>query len=282
MNKKRKQIVKMDLDEISLVTSGDDPSAVVVISKARPSVDKSNNDTVDSSTMSATTPSEDVQMGTEINKAGASADLLEYVDGLEELVNEAIEGGFLLDPDSDESDSDDDEKTEPKAEAGDEDEDSDEDDTDESVEKSAPTLDEILKSNPAVAEAISKANDRAEAAEKIAKSERDARVHREMIEKAVQLPFIVGTVDEKTELLVDLYAADAQLGKRVETVLKAANAASRESEVFKQYGSERGSGSDTVDARAEEIMKADPTLSKEAAIVRVFEADPSLYLTEGA
>jgi hypothetical protein len=270
MNKRKKKILSMNLDEISLVKSGDDPSALVVISKAAPSDEKSTNNQADASTMSATTTSEDEDMAdSDISKDDATATLTDedYIAGLEGLVEDAIEAGYLTE-DGEIVDS---------ADEGDEDEDDDEAPEAE-VEKS---LDSIMKSNPLVAEAIKKANDRAANAESIAKAERDARIEREMVSKAAALNFVPGSPEDMKDLLSESYGVSDAHGERVEKALRRANAALREGEIFKEAGNGLAVG-DTVETLAAEIRKSDSSLTPEQAIVRVYEENPDLYLTEGA
>lgn len=132
------------------------------------------------------------------------------------------------------------------------------------------------------AEAAQKAADeRVAAAEEIAKSEREHRVTREFIAKAETykaLPF------EAEKFGPVLKACSEKLTKEefdeVERVLKAADEQVSQSDLFKSHG-RSGEAPDTspiaeAQAKAEEIRKADPTLSESAALEKALAADSDL------
>lgn len=154
------------------------------------------------------------------------------------------------------------------------------------VAKSAPLDPEaaekemLAKADPALRAIIEKNQKAAEEAQAIAKAERDARLEREFIAKAEALPMLT---EDKTTLAGVLRRAAESLSAEdqtvLNTVLKAANEQIAKSNLFSTMGN---GGAETtisksVEAKAEEIRKADPTLTREQAIAKAYEDDPSLF-----
>lgn len=250
MNNKKTAIVAMELDEISLVGSGDDPTAHMLISKAR---EKNTGDDQGADTLQDQhADPEDDGMGV-INKDDLDPEVAEYIDGLEEIAK------GVLGLDDDNLDDDEDETIE----------EADDDGSDDDTEA-------ILKANPALAEIVSKA--RADAAEAISKAQAlEAAAERsEAISKAQALPHIQGERDELADVLQAIAKADPELSKQVEKLLTAANAAIAASPLFSEIGKDIGP-SDEIAAKAAEIKKAHPEFTDEAAISAVYEANPDLY-----
>ena len=145
----------------------------------------------------------------------------------------------------------------------------------------------LAKADPAVAAVIRKMqadrdNDRkaVEEAQAIAKSERDTRIHREMIAKASEYKNISGTPEEKAELLKALQAhPDPTVLQRVEQIFKAANAQLDDSEIFSVIGKTQtdSTSENELEGRIAELRKANPELTRETAYAQVMQSDPALY-----
>ena len=256
-NVKKVRIDSMELDEISLVGSGDDPQAKVIISKAAP--DKNTSNDGSGSTLSLTTDSEE-NMGTEISKDDLPPEVIEYIEDIEDALADAL--GITGD-DGDDDDNYAEDRSDELVGAG--------------VEKSA---EEILKSNPELAAIVKAAQDEASEAKAIAKAEQDKRLHGEMISKAAALPEISAPTDELAEILKSLYAEVPEVAPRVEQLLKAANTQLQNSALFEEIGkSTRGEG-DPVAAAAAEIRKEKPELTAEQAEAEAFRRNPELYTAD--
>lgn len=136
---------------------------------------------------------------------------------------------------------------------------------------------------------------------RIEKAEKDD-FDKTMIAKAQALPFVPGTDEEKADLFAKMYSVkvpvnkadgsgteDKPIGELVETVLKTMNGQLESSLMFQDIGSGgaitagvalpgQSEAERIAESRATELRKADPTLTREQAIVKVYEADPSLYV----
>lgn len=148
------------------------------------------------------------------------------------------------------------------------------------VSKADADLTEILKSaDPAVAAVIRKqAEDNKAMAERISKQEA-ADLDRTMIAKAAALPHVGSDETPTAEVLKGAYAVSTEFGEKVEAILKAANEQIETSDLFKELGGGGGEStvSQSVDAAAAEIRKADPSLTREQAIAKAYETNPALY-----
>lgn len=271
IRKGRVRITKMTLDEISLVQRGDDPEAMVLISKAAPdknTIGTAGSDTV-SSNRSSTEDEDQMSDGNdefEINKDDLPADVVEYIDGLEEIAWKALgldsdgtdEDGFDLD---DEDEDDNERELVGVGKSADDDDD----------------LAEIRKSHPELAARIEKAEQAADEAEEIAKEEQRRRVYRECIDKAASMPGLGQPTEDLADLFMKLeYGVDETIAKSVEDVLRKADAAIREGALFIEKGSS-ADGDDAIETALAEIRKADPELSEHEAMVKLMETNPSLY-----
>jgi hypothetical protein len=319
-NQPRKELSDLQLDRVSLVPSGDDPMAHVVLSKADPNMsttyptlDRNVSRQAGGSRMAKNDAGEEV-----ITKDDLPEEVREYIDLLEDALDatitkseryEAIIKAADFDPDDE----------------GEDDVDNDADDTgtvdqnqvdsdhgaggnkskgkkpgtkagvaepNAGTSKGAPVFD-LSKSDPAVREyiekmertnreAIEKAEKRAQEAETIAKAERTERLMREFVSKAQALPMIAENPNDLGVLLMELHALDPAVATKMETVLKAANEAITKGDLFSEIG--RYGGATTmapeVESAANEIRKSDPTMTNEQAMAKAYELNPDLYDAE--
>lgn len=125
---------------------------------------------------------------------------------------------------------------------------------------------------------IKKANDRAEEAERIAKSERDHRLNQEFIAKARSFSNLPLSADEFGPVLKRLH--DAMSEEDVAVIEKALSTANESvASYFDEIG-KRGDNvliDDRVDVIAKSMTEADPGLTMEQARSRALEQNPSLY-----
>lgn len=219
-----------------------------------PESDKSGEADTESSTIPANDPTgEETNVADEITKDDLPDEVVEYIEALEAEVtnlNEAVTKA----------------KEAPVVEK---------------AEPSDPFEAALAKADPAVAEILKAQKAQIEQAEAIAKAERDARLEREFISKAEQLPMIS---DNKAELAGLLRTVAEKLApaevEKVETLLKAANAQIAKGNLFSEFGR---SGAETtvsksVKAMAEGIRKDRPELTVEQAESLVYEQHPDLYM----
>lgn len=142
---------------------------------------------------------------------------------------------------------------------------------------------DILKSaDPAIVEIVKAAEQRAEAAEQIAKAERDYRIEQEFIAKAAE--FNALSVDASTLGPILKAAAEALSEEAFGVIIDALTAANEtvsESDLFSEVGKstsfEGGSSSDSIEKAAARLREEDTSLSHAQAISKAVELDPSLY-----
>jgi hypothetical protein len=305
----RFRLSKLQLDEVSVVPSGDDRRARILLSKAAPAEgsNKGGNSTTLPITRPGGKPVAKESKGV-ISKDGMTDEQLAYLDELESLV---LKGS---DEDDDTTEDEDDDDTDDDTDDGEDDgdDDTDDDDTDDEEEdepvtppvskgrkkigKAAPSDDgvpfDLSKADPAVREYIEKAQkretemvERIQKAEDIAKAERTQRETREWVAKAEKLPAIGASSTELGGLLMSLHQKAPQEAAAVEKILKAANAQLQSSGLFAEVGKSGGGvggSGDPVEGRAKEIRKSDPTLTPEQAYVRALSENPDLYDAEQA
>ena len=149
--------------------------------------------------------------------------------------------------------------------------------------------DAVRKAVDEVKADVKKADDRADQAEErlkkaedlIIKRDREARVQL-MVSKAAKYAKM-GSADDLSKLLTD---AQEKLGdeglKSVETILAKGQEAFDQAQLFKEIGVvPRGEQHDNaiakVDAKAEEIRKADPKITIEQARAKVWKDNPELF-----
>lgn len=267
----------MVLDEVSLVASGDDPEAKVVIAKSahqtprqrelaekirRRRTKKSQPDEETTSTLTIDDLSQEDQMP-DINQDDLPEEVVNYISELEGSVDEMIAAISSLD--------DDDESYE-----------------DEIVDEDERELAEVGKSDSVT---ISKADHQAliyrvEQAEQIAKAERDARKRSEAIAKADSMTLSVDR-DQLVDLLFDLERIDSDIASRVESVLTAASEQLQKSALFSEVGKStvEFASTSSLQSAADEIAKSEPSLTQEMAFAKALEQNPDLYdqyLKDGA
>lgn len=266
------RLYDMFYDEVSLVPSGDDPTAEVVIAKAAPTMSK--DPAVRWSTLNrhdVPDPAE-ADMPDVIRKSDLPEEVVAYINDLEEIASLVLDD---LTNESDEIEKDDDN-------------DEDVDTSDEATEDDGEmTVDEALaKADPVVAALISKAfddaaaaNARADEAERIAKAERDLRQADEAISKAEAIAPVGGKTDDVAALLLALREKAPEEADKVEALLTGAADRIEKASAFQEIGkddTDLGVGASAA-AAAEEIRKSNPNLTKEQAIAKAYEANPALY-----
>lgn len=147
----------------------------------------------------------------------------------------------------------------------------------------------VHKAIDAIKADVQKAEDRADKAEErlkkaeetVAKRDRDARVQ-QMVVKAAKYSKM-GTADDLSKLLTDTQEKLGDEGlKIVEAMLAKGEEAFEQAQVFNEIGVvPRGEMHDNaiseVDAKAEEIQKADPKMTIEAARAKIWHDNPKLY-----
>ena len=281
----RFRLSDMELDFVSLVLSGDDPAAQVVLAKASPEgsalyvkgpvktcagcqddkkkcakhqVNKSTEKGSSSSTLPVSNLQEENPMP-DIKKDDLDPEVLAYVEGLEtEVTTLAAQV----------------EKAE-----------KDLTDKDERIAKMAPLDPEaaekemLSKADPALRAYIEKNNAAVASANAIAKAERDTRLDREFIAKAESLPMI--TEDKATLAGVLRRASEAltvEDNTVLDTVLKAANAQIAQGNLFASVGLAGGitTVSKSVESAAAEIKKANPTWTMDQCQAEVYTTNPDL------
>lgn len=261
---KRFRLKKLALDEVSLVPAGDNPGAEVVIAKSNKTPDGDEGDRTlseykdEADHEEPIVPDDETTETTEIEIDFDSLDpsVQQYISQLEDTVvqqNEALAASDDVD-----------------------------DLSDDTIDQLAELLSEegvLAKADPEVRALIEKAETRASEAEALAKAERDLRIHREFVEKAAKLPMLSTDAERLGEILKavneELSETDAA---ELTQILKTANDVIAEGNLFKEMGSSApGTVGASVEAKAAEIRKADPSLTPEQAIARAYETDPSLY-----
>lgn len=128
---------------------------------------------------------------------------------------------------------------------------------------------------------IEKRDERLGEAEQIAKAERDKRETAEYVAKAAELDKLsADPADFGAVLKTVAGAVDAETFEKLEAVLKAANEAVAQGDLYAEFG--RGGAAPTdaearIEKAAEEIRKADTSLTREQAIERALADNPELY-----
>lgn len=121
---------------------------------------------------------------------------------------------------------------------------------------------------------------RLEKAEEIAKAERDMRVTREFVAKAEEMPALPIKADEFGPVLKRAAEAlESDDFDAIENVLKTANEQLAKGELFKEMGRSGDVSGETdavenVQRKAEELRKADPSLTPFQAMERAMREDP--------
>lgn len=140
----------------------------------------------------------------------------------------------------------------------------------------------LAKADPTIRSIIEKQQQQIEEAQAIAKAERDARLEREFLAKAENLRMISEAPSELAGTLRKLHDLDPKVAGEVEKMLQTANTQIAKGNLFAEFG--KGGAETTisksVEGRAEQLMKADPSLTKEQAIAQAYANDPTLYELE--
>ncbi len=186
-------------------------------------------------------------------------------------------------------------KVSAKADDGDEDDediaDEEDDEIDEDDEESAE-VEKVAKSLPKAAQALflkmrddlSAVKKQTRRAEKIAQIEKSKREKLEFVEKAKKtIPSLPGTFEEKGEMIQSLYngePVEKKMADAIVKLLKSGDAAVRSmmtSTGRTSASSEETSAFDELTEKRDAIMKADPKLTKEAAMERAMRENPAIY-----
>jgi hypothetical protein len=140
----------------------------------------------------------------------------------------------------------------------------------------------LAKADPTIRAVIEKQQQEIQEATALAKAEREARLEREFLAKAENLRMISESPTELAGTLRKLYDADPDVAAKVEGLLKTADTQIAKGNLFTELGAGGAeiTISKSVEGRAEQLMKTEPTLSREQAIARVYADDPTLYEQE--
>lgn len=201
--------------------------------------------------------------------------------------------GEDADDDADEDDEDDEDGEDGEDEAG-EDEADDADavaedtaDADDAAEPAlAKALDSVLKgadkrTAAIVKRYVQKAEAKADRAEKLAKRERDLRLHREYVAKAADLSALPAKQEDIVKVLKVVADKAPEVEEVLNSILKAAHGALKESDIFKSEGSDAAADNTTAiakfDAAVKDIRAADPALTAEQAFAKALDQHPELY-----
>lgn len=150
----------------------------------------------------------------------------------------------------------------------------------------------ISKADPATQEFMKMQRDQNRLLQERLEKQEQQDHERTMLAKAKALPFIPGEEADVASLLskcyavrVDVQKADGTieskpLGEQIEAIFKAVNAQLDSASIFTELGSTGAvtTTAATVEAKANELRKADPTLTKEQAIAKAYEEDPMAYV----
>lgn len=151
-------------------------------------------------------------------------------------------------------------------------------------ENMRPALEVICKSNEELAKSLGEqVNKNKSLAEKL-KIEEEARVSKEMIEKAEEMGHAGDEAAKVAEILKAAYGISKENGQQLEAVLKSqaekVNSSAMFTEVGKSGGSETRPGAGAwgkIEKQAEAFVKADPKISQADAIDLVLKRHPELY-----
>lgn len=129
---------------------------------------------------------------------------------------------------------------------------------------------------------IAKSEADAKQADEIARAERDLRVTREFTAKAEALPYIPGTPEQVAKAMREIAEKAPDAWAFLEPTLSSVNATLSRSEGFKVYGAGAGPDANSpvaqLTAKAEEIRKAEPELTKEQAMSRAMRENQALAI----
>jgi hypothetical protein len=211
---------------------------------------------------------------TEPDLSGVSDEVKAYIDAIKKDGEELLEDNKRLAVVADEAINADNEDD-------DDDDDDDEDDVEKAIAKADPALAGLIRKMQADAAAT---EERAKAAEMIAKAEQDRREGAEMVSLAKSWTGNIGAKhDDLGSALLDIKKnCTEETFSQVETVLKAADEAVKTGELFKAAGTTghdtvAGSAEEMIDQKVAELRKADPSLDEVDALSRVLSENRDLY-----
>jgi hypothetical protein len=151
-----------------------------------------------------------------------------------------------------------------------------------SVEVVAEEEDIMKSADPQIVALVKSFEERAKAAETIAKSERDFRLEREFVSKASTLNALPIESDSFGKVLKGVAeSVSSEQFKVLWEVLSAANSALAESNLFTEVGKsgdfDNDGATSPINKAAERILATTPNLTREQAIAKALESDPNLY-----
>jgi len=144
----------------------------------------------------------------------------------------------------------------------------------EEVKKAEEVKDQAYQARIAKAELEAKS-----AKDEIAKMVRDNR-KAEWIAKAADYTHISGTPEDIGTLLMEIEEASPETAEKVETLLKSAEVALKESKLFKELGTSMQADADSAEGKVEVLAKAraeKDSITIEAARGLIWAEDPELY-----
>lgn len=142
---------------------------------------------------------------------------------------------------------------------------------------------DILKSaDPQIVAIVKAAEERAEAAEKIAKAERDHRLEREYVAKAAAFDALPVEAEKFGKVLKSAAdALDSDTFDALMTVLNAANESISSGNIFAELGKSTSFENDgpmsEINKAAKRMQDQHPGMTHEQAIAKAVESDPNLY-----
>lgn len=141
---------------------------------------------------------------------------------------------------------------------------------------------EILKNaDPAIVEIVKAAEERAEAAETIAKAERDFRLEREFIAKAAEFDRLpVDAAEFGPVLKAAAEVLTEEQFEAITSVLAAANESVAQGNLFTEVGKATSFANDSSMSRIEKAaarLREGSDMTRAESIAKAVEADPSLY-----
>lgn len=142
--------------------------------------------------------------------------------------------------------------------------------------------DELLKSaDPAIVEIVKAAEERAEAAEQIAKAERDFRLEREFIAKAAEFDRLpVDAAEFGPVLKAAAEVLTEEQFDAITSVLAAANESVAQGNLFTEVGKATSFANDSSMSQIEKAaarLREGSDMTRAESIAKAVEADPSLY-----
>lgn len=127
---------------------------------------------------------------------------------------------------------------------------------------------------------VADAEARAQAAEEVAKAERNERLTREAIAKAQSFDKLALNPEEFGPVLKRLRETSPEDAAKVEAALAAANEAVTKGALFAEIGTAGAGPTDAegkIEKAAQEIRKAEPSLTKEQAFSKALREHPEFY-----